>query len=130
MAHFAKIDENNIVVEVIKIPNDQEHRGQDFINNDLKLEGSWIQTSYNNNIRNVFAGKGYFYDQKRDIFIPPQPESWYQFDEKSLNWFVPENIDKNTGKQLSENEIIINKLKEYFPENIVYPPEIPTMKEK
>ena len=47
MAHFAHIDENNIVTNVIVIHNDHETNGQDHINNVLGLSGTWIQTSYN-----------------------------------------------------------------------------------
>ena len=77
MAHFAEIDSNNIVLRVLVVSNDQEHRGQDFLANDLGLGGRWIQTSYNNNIRNKYAGIGYTYDENLDIFISPRPyPSW------------------------------------------------------
>lgn len=77
MAHFAELDENNIVKQVLVIPNEQEHRGQDFCANDLGLGGRWIQTSYNSNIRKNFAGIGHYYDETLDAFIPPKPfESW------------------------------------------------------
>jgi hypothetical protein len=76
MAHFAKI-ENDIVTHVIVIDNSVEDNGQEFINNTLKLEGEWIQTSYNDNFRGNFAGVGYTYDRENDVFIPQQPfESW------------------------------------------------------
>jgi len=71
MAHFAQIDENNIVVEVLVVPDDQEHRGQDFLAVDLGLGGTWIQTSYNHNIRGTYAGIGYTYDPDTDEFVPP-----------------------------------------------------------
>ena len=67
MAHFAKI-ENNIVVEVLVVHNDLEHRGADFLANDLGLGGTWIQTSYNNNFRKQYAGIGYTYDAVNDVF--------------------------------------------------------------
>ena len=47
MAHFAELDENNIVLRVLGVPDDQEHRGQEFMADDLSLGGTWIQTSYN-----------------------------------------------------------------------------------
>jgi hypothetical protein len=50
MAHFARV-ENNTVQEVLVVPDQQEHRGQDFLANDLGLGGTWIQTSYNHRIR-------------------------------------------------------------------------------
>ena len=54
MAHFAKIDENNIVVEVLVVPNEEEHRGEEYLN-ELGLEGRWIQTSYNENFRGLWV---------------------------------------------------------------------------
>lgn len=74
MAHFAKINDENIVVEVLVVDNSLEHRGADFLANDLGLGGNWIQTSYNRTFRKNFAGIGYFYDENLDAFIPPKPE--------------------------------------------------------
>lgn len=74
MAHFAEIDEDNKVVRVLVVDNSQEHRGEDFLAQDLGLGGKWVQTSYNNNFRGKFAGIGDFYDEKKDIFITPKLE--------------------------------------------------------
>ena len=71
MAHFAEIDDTNTVIRVLVVPDDQEHRGQDFLAIDLGLGGTWLQTSYNNNIRGVYAGIGYTYDPNLDVFVPP-----------------------------------------------------------
>ena len=66
MAHFAKVIDN-IVTEVIVAE-------QDHIDT---LDGTWIQTSYNNNIREHFAGIGYTYDTENDVFYAPKPfPSW------------------------------------------------------
>lgn len=70
MAHYARI-ENDIVVEVLVVPDAQEHRGQEFLAIDLGLNGEWIKTSYNNRIRGVYAGIGYIYDRTTDEFRPP-----------------------------------------------------------
>jgi hypothetical protein len=75
MAHFAEIDKDNIVVRVLVVDNSQEHRGQEFLAEDLGLGGRWIQTSYNGNFRGCYAGKGYFYDEVNDVFIPPKDPS-------------------------------------------------------
>lgn len=72
MAHFAEVDENNVVVRVLVVPDDQQSRGQDYLANDLGLGGHWIQTSYNANFRNVYAGIGYQYDPINDVFIAPE----------------------------------------------------------
>ena len=77
MAHFAEIDKNNVVKRVLVVDDLLEHRGADFLANDLGLGGTWIQTSYNGNIRKQYAGIGYTYDVANDVFIAPQPyPSW------------------------------------------------------
>lgn len=77
MAHFAEIDSDGTVLRVLVVGDDQEHRGQDFLANDLGLGGTWVQTSYNNRIRKQFAGIGFKYDVEADVFITPQPfASW------------------------------------------------------
>lgn len=76
MSYFARI-ENNIVTSVLAVPDSQEHRGQEFLADDLGLGGTWIQTSYNNRIRKQYAGIGYTYSSEADVFIAPQPfPSW------------------------------------------------------
>jgi len=78
MAHFAKI-ENTKVVNVIVVANDyasNETEGQAFIAS-IGLDGVWVQTSYNNNIRKQYAGIGYTYNSVADVFVAPQPfPSW------------------------------------------------------
>ena len=87
MAHFAKI-ENDLVVEVLVVHNDLEHRGADFLANDLGLGGTWIQTSYNGNIRKQYTGIGYTYDDVNDVFISPQPYPSWVLDNE-FNWQAP-----------------------------------------
>lgn len=83
MAHFARIDDNNIVEQVIVISDNDcpdpapanEAAGQAFIANVLGLTGTWLQTSYNGNFRGVYAGSGYTYDPVADEFVAPlEPE--------------------------------------------------------
>lgn len=88
MAHFAEIDENNIVKQVLVVDNSLEHRGADFLANDLGLGGTWIQTSYNHNIRKQFAGIGYTYDPVNDVFIAPQPYPSWSLDD-NFDWQSP-----------------------------------------
>jgi hypothetical protein len=68
MAHFAEI-KNGKVVQVLVVPNEEESRGQEFLSEDLGLGGTWIQTSYNSNIRGKFAAIGDKYDSKNDVFV-------------------------------------------------------------
>jgi hypothetical protein len=91
MAHFAEIDENNTVIRVVVVNNSEEHRGQEFLSNDLGLGGTWIQTSYNNNFRKQFAGVGFTYDPQADVFIAPKPfPSWVLND--NYDWVPPVEI--------------------------------------
>jgi hypothetical protein len=79
MAHFAQVDDDNIVRDVIVISDDvapdpapnNEQQGQTFIANVLGLSGEWKQTSYNGNFRGVYAGIGYTYDPMLDEFVAP-----------------------------------------------------------
>lgn len=82
MAYFAKINDEDVVVHVIFIENsviedkdfpESEPIGQEFIKS-IGLEGNWLQTSYNNNFRSIYAGEGYTYDRINDIFIQPKEE--------------------------------------------------------
>ena len=88
MAHFAQI-ENNIVTQVLVVDNAQEHRGQEFLANDLGLDGTWVQTSYNGNIRKNYAGIGYTYDPERDAFIAPKPFTKWILNEETCRWEAP-----------------------------------------
>lgn len=74
MAHFAEIDSNNVVLRVLVVADEHEHRGQEFLANDCNLGGTWIQTSYNANIRGKFAGIGDIYDEVNDEFYSPSVE--------------------------------------------------------
>ena len=90
MAHYAELNDKNIVIRVIVIPNEEEtteEQGKDYCQR--LLGGRWIKTSYNNNIRKVFAGPGYYYDNLRDEFIPPQPYASWIFDNASHSWQPP-----------------------------------------
>jgi hypothetical protein len=91
MAHYAFLDENNIVTEVIVGIDETE-----LI--DGKHPEIWygefrgqrcIRTSYNEKIRKNFAGVGYFYDEQRDAFIPPKPFPSWILNEATCRWEAP-----------------------------------------
>jgi hypothetical protein len=88
MAHYAEIDNDGIVKQVLVVPDQQEHRGQDYLANDLGLGGTWIQTSYNHRIRKQYAGIGFKYDAAADVFIAPQPYGSWLLDENH-DWQPP-----------------------------------------
>jgi len=117
MAHFAEIDEHNIVLRVLVVHNDDEQRGQEFLADDLGLGGTWIQTSYNTHanthslggtpLHMNYASTGYSWDGTG--FAEPQPYgSWtldenyvwqppvpyidgHQWDEDTLSWVKPDS---------------------------------------
>lgn len=112
MSHFAKINEDNMVTEVIVAD-------QDFIDT---MEGTWVQTSYNTHegihyvadtdtpssdqslaLRKNYAGVGYTYDASRDAFIPPQEfESWV-LDEDKCVWEAPIPKPELTEEESNNN---------------------------
>ena len=98
MAHFAKIDENNIVTQVIVVSNDDikdvngvevEEIGVAFCKKLLGAETNWKQTSYNNNFRVRYAGIGYSYNETLNAFIPPSPFPSWVLVEETADWQSP-----------------------------------------
>jgi len=96
MAHFAQLDENNVVIQVIVVNNnellddsgaEQESKGIAFCQS--LLGGNWKQTSYNGNFRKNYAGAGYYYDESRDAFISPKPYDSWLLDEDMCRWNSP-----------------------------------------
>ena len=96
MAHFAKLDSNNIVIQVVVVNNDvllkadnteSELKGKQFLNS-LFGQAKWVQTSYNNNFRKQYAGVGYTYDSTNDVFIIPQPFASWTLD-SNHDWQPP-----------------------------------------
>lgn len=95
MAHFARLDENNIVIEVIVVHNNElldngvesENKGIQFCQN--IYGGNWKQTSYNGSFRKNFAGTGSTYDSVRDAFIPPKMYEEQVFNEETCRWEFP-----------------------------------------
>lgn len=97
MAHFAKIGLDNIVIDVLVVANretmdsngvEQESIGVEFLKT-LTGHETWVQTSYNSNIRKNYAGIGYTYDSQRDAFIPPQPYPSWTLVEETCRWIPP-----------------------------------------
>jgi len=118
MAHYAQIDENNVVTQVVVIDNkdtadasgvEKEHIGAAFC--ERLFGGTWKQTSYNSNKRKNYAGIGYTYRADIDAFVAPKPfASWilnadaqweapvamptdgqmYTWDEATTSWIVNE----------------------------------------
>lgn len=86
MAHFAKVDDNNIVQDVLVFSDEVESSGPLI---ELPTGWRWIQTSYNKRIRKNFASIGMIYDESRDAFLHPKPFSGWILNEEICEWEPP-----------------------------------------
>ena len=111
MAHFATLNESNIVTRVEVINNavildddgvEQEQLGIAFLIN-LYGAGNYKQTSYNGNIRKNYAGKGYTFDSERNAFIPPKSYPSWTLVEDTCQWTAPVTYPDD-GKNYMWNE--------------------------
>lgn len=109
MAHYAQLDENNVVVSVIVVDNkdtadangvEKEYIGAAFC--ERLFGGTWKQTSYNGNIRKNYAGIGYSYNADIDAFVPPQPYPSWTLD-ANAQWQPPVAMPTD-GNMYSWNE--------------------------
>lgn len=97
MAHFAQLDENNVVTQVIVVANaellldgvESETKGVIFCKSLFGEDTKWVQTSYNATIRKNYAGIGFKYDSALDAFIAPKPFDSWTLDEDTAQWEAP-----------------------------------------
>ena len=110
MAHFARIDENNVVTQVIVVANEDtsdtngvevEEIGVAFCKKLLGAETNWKQTSYNNNFRVRYAGIGYSFSEELNAFIPPSPFPSWVLVEETADWVSP----LGAAPELTEEQI-------------------------
>ncbi len=115
MAHFAQIDENSIVTQVIVVGNEDcldsdgnesEAVGIAFCKELLGADTNWVQTSYNNNIRHRYAAIGYTYDQANNVFIPPQPYSSWSVNTDTWDWEPPTPMPGDGGFHEDSNTFV------------------------
>ena len=116
MSHFAEIDNNNIVLRVLVVPDAQEHRGNEFLSMDLGLGGRWYKTSFNtsggvhqlggNPYRKNYAGIGYTFDRNRQAFIPPNPYSSWILNEETCLWQAPIAMPVDDNKYSWDEETL------------------------
>jgi len=124
MAHFAKINTDNIVINVVVINNNEllidgeenEQKGINFLNSLSNTNYNWKKTSYNTvggvhlndgtPFRKNFAGIGFTYDSGRDAFIPPKPYPSWTLNEDTCRWEAPvaKPEDSGNGKYYEWNE--------------------------
>jgi hypothetical protein len=109
MAHFAQIDDNNIVIQVIVVHNNEllingiESEAKGIVFCQTLFGGVWLQTSYNGTIRKNYAGIGYTYDSTRNAFIAPKPFASWVLDEATCKWNAPVSYP-NDGNQYAWDE--------------------------
>jgi hypothetical protein len=111
MAHFAKLNDDNVVTQVITVANEQivDSNGneQEQIGIDFCISlfgGTWKQTSFNNNIRKNYAGIGFAYDESRDAFIAPKPYNSWVLNESTCRWSAPVDMPEDDKKYLWDEE--------------------------
>ena len=106
MAHFAQLNENNVVLQVIVVHNNEllddnnqeiETLGVAFCQSLFGQDTVWRQTSYNASIRKNYAGVGFNYDADRDAFIPPKPFPSWVLDEDTCLWGAPTPMPTEGG---------------------------------
>ena len=104
MAHFAQLDANNVVTQVIVVGNsdtadangvEKEHIGAAFC--EKLFGGNWKQTSYNGSIRKNYAGIGYTYNADIDAFVPPKPYASWVLDTETAQWNAPVAMPEDAG---------------------------------
>ena len=109
MAHFAELDNNNLVKRVIVVGNDVVTTDGPLGENDMHVDGetwcvnffkggTWKQTSYNNNFRKQYCGKGYTFDSAKNKFISPQPYASWALDGND-DWQAPVTYPTDTGTE-------------------------------
>jgi len=104
MAHFAQLDDNNLVTQVIVVGNsdtadangvEKEHIGAAFC--EKLFGGNWKQTSYNGSIRKNYAGIGYTYNADINAFVPPKPYASWVLDNDTAQWNAPVAMPEDAG---------------------------------
>jgi hypothetical protein len=104
MAHYAQLDENNVVTQVIVVDNkdcsdangvEKEYIGAAFC--EKLFGGNWKQTSYNGNIRKNYAGIGFTYNADINAFVPPKPYASWVLDNETAQWNAPVAMPEDAG---------------------------------
>lgn len=112
MAHWAELDENNVVVRVVVGNNDEQDEGYQWLIDNLG--GRWIKTSYNTQggvhllggepFRGNFAATGFTYDENLDAFIPPQEFPSWTLNQETFQWEPPVSYPATGGPYVWNEE--------------------------
>jgi len=116
MAHFAKLDDNNVVLEVIVINNsdceddngdESEAVGSTYHQSIFGADTTWKQTSYNGNMRTRYAVRGGTYNSSLDAFIPEQPYASWTLNTTTKDWEPPtaDPSDENSLYRWDEDSL-------------------------
>jgi hypothetical protein len=103
MIYFAKISYNNIVEEIIILDDSMKENGSEWLAE--KNGGLWIETSYDNSFRGVYAQKGCIYNEEKDVFLPLKPYSTWIFDFENFKWKAPIEEPLDQQYQWDNNSI-------------------------
>ena len=113
MAHYCKLDENNVVTQVIVVDNkdtadangvEKESIGVAFC--ERLFGGTWKQTSYNGNFRKNYAGIGYTYNADLDAFVPPKPFASWVLNEETAQWNAPVPMPNDGNRYQWDEETV------------------------
>lgn len=133
MAHFAEIDENNLVLRVLVVDNENvldengnesEQVGIKFLQNIFGLNTKWVQTSYNGNFRYRYAGIEMIYDENLDVFLPPKIYQSWILNPETYDWDPPIPEPELTEEQKNQrgyyewNEDIVDWELKYIPSKV------------
>lgn len=112
MAHFAKLDENNLVIEVVVTDNNDPNGDEGLAWLENNLGGRWVKTSYNTQrgqhilggipFRKNYAGIGFYFDEERDAFIPPKVFASWVLNEDTCQWEPPISKPEDAKQSLDD----------------------------
>jgi len=116
MAHFAELDENNVVKRVIVVSNndttnangiEEEAVGVSFCRRLFGEHTNWKKTSYNHKFRKTFAGKGMIYNEEYDAFVVTQPFSSWSLNAETLDWDPPTPMPELTEEEIASSSFYV-----------------------
>lgn len=116
MAHFAELDTNNVVKQVIVVADkdtsdelgtENEEIGVAYLKGLFGENTKWKQTSYNGNIRKRYAGRGFAYNEEYDVFISPSPFPSWTLSTETLDWEAPISRPEETEEMTSRGQFYV-----------------------
>jgi hypothetical protein len=126
MAHFAQLDQNNVVTQVIVVNNsdimengqESEAKGIAFCRSLFGQDTNWVQTSYSGSFRVRYAGIGYTFNPTLNAFIPPQPYPSWTLNTTTCDWDPPVPMPADGGLYVWDEATL--SWKEVTPPHAIY----------